>query len=154
MARETNVHIGSGTVPFLLSAGNKDLAAGLTGDANSQYPLPSHRGSGLLVRGGTQVAMINPEDFSVFLGVKNTAITAETTAKAAPDTPMENRRAIIIFNNGANAIYVGGSDVTATTGLPVARNTSISIDIQGNNNMKLFVITATGTSNVRIMEVA
>lgn len=64
-----------------------------------------------------------------------------------------NRRAIQIYNNSSNTIYIGGSDVTATNGFPVTGN-NFSPTIDAGYNMIVYGIAATGSNNVRVMEVA
>lgn len=53
--------------------------------------------------------------------IHTTAATVTGTVTPLPTYGvLDNRRAIIIFNNDENnTVYVGGSDVTATTGLPI-----------------------------------
>jgi hypothetical protein len=125
------------------------LSAALAG---GQAPIPDVT-KDLRMRTGEAAAIINPEDFSVFLGFRQQAISVTGTAAALPESPLENRRAIVVHNNGGDICYIGASNVTTANGLPLAANEKIAFDIQGNENVKIFVI-SDGTSDVRILELA
>ncbi len=148
MAREYSTHLGSGTLPF--NGGLKEFDAGLTGERTNQYPLPS---SGLAHRYGVGTVVLNPEDFSAHLGLKSNNISITTTAAALPVTAFENRRAIAIYNFGAGTLFIGASDITITNGFPILAGSSISIDIQGSNNVTIFAV-SDSTADVRILEIA
>lgn len=83
----------------------------------------------------------------------NTAVTVTTSATALPTTPADNRRAIVIYNNSASVLYVGGSDVTTSNGMPVPA-ASYSPSLDAGPRMIVYGIVATGTANVRVMELA
>lgn len=84
--------------------------------------------------------------------------TAETVTTIPITLPsygqLFNRRSVIIFNNSASTtVYLGGSDVTAATGIPVlAQNYSPAID--AGYNLLIYGITAGGSADVRVFEVS
>lgn len=83
--------------------------------------------------------------------VKASAVTVTATAAPLPATALADRRSMTIYNNGAVTIYVGGSTVTSTTGIPVGAGLwGPSLDV-GPLNL-LYAITASGTSDVRVLE--
>lgn len=64
-----------------------------------------------------------------------------------------NRRAVQIYNNSANTIYIGGSDVTTGNGIPVPASSYSNI-IDAGYNMIIYGIASQGGNDVRVMEVA
>lgn len=84
--------------------------------------------------------------------IKTTAATVTTTLTTLPSYGvLDNRRAILIYNNSSNTIYVGGSDVTATNGMPVPAS-SYSPILDAGIKMIIYGIASTGSNNVRVME--
>lgn len=83
--------------------------------------------------------------------VKSRNITVGTSVTPLPDEVLAYRRSIIIYNNGASTLYIGGSDVTATNGLPVAAS-SYSPALDAGPKMILYGISASGNINVRVFE--
>jgi hypothetical protein len=77
--------------------------------------------------------------------------TATTTASKLVTVQAEND-GILIQNQGAGIVYVGGPSVTAdqaaTGGLQVAANGSVTVPSVGGIQHDLYVITATGTAKV------
>ena len=139
--------VGSGTLPaFGL---HPALADDITQD---RYPRVNNRNAPEARRGlGTVV--VNPEDFSVHLGLGQQNITVMGTAVLLPPSPLEFRRALVIHNNGADILYIGGANVTTSNGFPLAANEKIAIDIQGNNSVRVYGVSG-GSSDVRILELA
>ena len=82
-----------------------------------------------------------------------TAVSVGTSATALPTSPFANRRSLIVFNNSANTIYIGNSDVTTTSGLPVLKD-SYSPEFNAGSGMNLYGIASTGTNNVRVIEIS
>lgn len=142
---EYGTTIGSGTVPHILQG----PVHGLSRDT---YPVPNQRDA-LKTRRGDGVVIVNPEDFSVNVGLTTQAITVGTSATALPTNPLEYRRALVIHNNSAVEIFLGDSTVTTSTGLPLAADEKIAFDVQGNTNVKIFAVCLT-SADVRIMELA
>lgn len=148
MARELNVSIGSGTLPHI-----GPILPSISGQfPEGTYPVPNVRDD-LKTLLGSAVVVVNPEDFSVHIGLQQRRVTVSTTAQALPGTPLENRRAIVIHNNGPNVLYIGRAGVLTTDGLPLADGEKIAIDIQGHGGMTIYGI-STGTTDVRILELA
>lgn len=84
-----------------------------------------------------------------------TTLNVGTTATALPTTAIANRRSIIVYNNSANTIYLGDSNVSTTgtgQGLPIPTN-SYSPSFQAGSNMTLYGI-AGSTSSVTILEIS
>jgi hypothetical protein len=84
---------------------------------------------------------------------KTTAVTVTTTPTALPTTPLENRRALIVYNNSSSTIYLGGSSVTASNGLPLEAS-SYSPPFDAGAKMTLYGIVNSGTANVRVLEIS
>jgi len=59
-----------------------------------------------------------------------------------------NRGSITILNNGSEIVYIGDATVTTSTGMPVQPSEKITL----HNTGSLYGITATGTSEIRIIE--
>jgi hypothetical protein len=97
--------------------------------------------------------VLNPEDFSVSIGISTAAITVTTSATPLPASPLEYRRALVVHNASAGTIYLGNSSVTTSTGLPLAAGEKIAFDITGNPNVMIYAI-AGSSLEVRIMELA
>lgn len=86
--------------------------------------------------------------------VLTTTVSVGTSATALPETPLENRRSFMVFNNDASkTVYIGGSEVTAANGLPVlAQNYSPTID--AGEKMIVYGVASSGTAEVRVIEVS
>lgn len=83
--------------------------------------------------------------------LQTTPITVTTTAQRIPTTALIGRKTMIIYNNSTSTVYVGGSNVTATNGLPVLKQQSVSID--ASDDIIFYIMVATSTANVRVMEI-
>lgn len=137
--------IGSGTTPFIQNGPIHNFADGA-------YPVPDQR-SALKSRRGDGAVILNPEDFSINIGLTTEAITVATSAVPLPATPLEYRRALVVHNAGDVDVFLGGSNVTTANGMPLAAGEKIAFDIQGNPNVVVYAVCAT-SSDVRIMELA
>jgi hypothetical protein len=142
-----DVVIGSGTLPSL--AQHKRLQGTVGPDTHpvvdNDRKINARRGLGAVV--------LNPEDHSVHLGLGQQNIAVSSTALPLPASPLDSRRALVIHNNGPDILYIGDPNVTTANGFPMAVNEKIAIDIQGNQNVWVYGVSA-GTSDVRIMELA
>lgn len=67
-------------------------------------------------------------------------------------TDLVNRKKILIQNTSSKSIYIGNSGVTTATGIKLPASSSAEFEVSDNCN--LFAITASGSADVRIMEVA
>lgn len=67
-------------------------------------------------------------------------------------TDLVNRKKILIQNTSSKAIFIGNSGVTITSGIKVPASSSAEFEVSEQCN--LFAITASGSADVRIMEIA
>lgn len=84
--------------------------------------------------------------------------TAATVTNSLTPLPtygvLPNRRSVIIYNNSSsNTVFIGGSDVSDTNGLPITANT-FSPSIDAGINMVVYGVTTSSTADVRVMEVS
>ena len=81
--------------------------------------------------------------------------TLSTTVAAIPSYGVLNsRRSLIIYNNSSTVtIYIGGSAVTSSNGLPIPP-TSYGPIIDASINMIVYGLTASSTANIRVMELS
>lgn len=97
------------------------------------------------------------------MAVKSRAVSVATTATRLDSTTDIAPTSLAVYNNGASTVYVGGSDVTTSNGVPVAANTwGPSIDLSAatrasdpnyNTNAEaIYAIVASGTVEVRVIE--
>lgn len=84
----------------------------------------------------------------------STATTVTTTATPLPTTSLANRRGVVVFNNDSSTtLYIGGSGVTTSNGMPVpALAYSPALDI--GVKFIIYGIVATGSINVRVLELS
>ena len=80
------------------------------------------------------------------------AVTAGVTALSLPATALADRKALYVFNNGSVRIYVGGSGVTTSTGIPVRPGTGQGFD--ADDSCLLYAISGTAGQNVRVLELS
>lgn len=137
--------VGSGTVPHVAHGPAHDLLPGAYPGAHSKNELRTRVGDGAVV--------LNPEDFSVSIGLRASAVTVGTSATPLPANPLEYRRALVVHNNGGTTIFLGNSAVTTSTGLPLAAGEKIAFDIQNNPNVVVYGV-ASGDTEIRILELA
>jgi hypothetical protein len=94
------------------------------------------------------------------VAIKSTAVTVATTATrldTATETDSEGHaiygQSIAVYNNGAATIYLGGSDVTTSNGVPVTAGTwGPSFDIPTRDEA-LYGRVASGTVEARVIEI-
>lgn len=72
-----------------------------------------------------------------------TTATLICTVGSAPEND-----GVLINNGGSVTVYLGGSGVTASTGFPVAENTTVTVPTTGAEGLALYGITSSSTSNV------
>ena len=82
------------------------------------------------------------------------AVTVDTTAGGVDlvASDLANRTKILIQNTGSKPIYIGNSGVTAATGIKVPAGASA--EFEAGPQVNLFAITDSGSSDVRVMELA
>ena len=79
-------------------------------------------------------------------------ILVGTSATLLPASIFPNRKTWLMYNDGSVSIFLGGSTVTSTTGIPVGTGTlSPRIDLA---NAKIYGITAAGNATARILEIS
>lgn len=71
---------------------------------------------------------------------------------AAPSSLLTNRVTITMFNNSNDTIYIGGSTVTTSTGLPLLPSASFSDNVGASAYYCISSTTDGGTSNLRVLE--
>lgn len=84
--------------------------------------------------------------------VTASAVTVTASLTPLPGTALADRRSMTIFNNSTSTtIYVGGSNVTSATGIPVPpQSYGPSLDA-GPRNI-VYAVTVSGSANVRVLE--
>lgn len=102
-----------------------------------KYPLP--------------VTNININPLRGFAKSRN--ITVTTTPTPLPDEVLAYRRSLVVYNNSSSTLYVGGSDVSATNGMPVPAS-SYSPAFDAGPRMIIYGVVATGSANVRVLELS
>jgi len=137
--------IGSGTIPHLVTSPSYDVQEGT-------YPVPDQR-HGLRIITGEGAVILNPQDFSINIGIRSQAIAVAGTATPLPASPLEFRRALVVQNNSSAVVYLGDSTVTVGQGMPLAAGEKIAFDIMGMPNTTIYAISS-GSVDVRIMELA
>lgn len=145
MSKQYFTTIGSGCTPHVAHGPAHALPQGAYPGANSKNELRTRPGDGAIV--------LNPEDFSISIGIRSSAVTVGTSATPLPVNPLEYRRALVIHNNGGTTIFLGDASVTTSTGLPLAAGEKIAFDIQNNPNVVVYGV-ASGDTEIRIMELS
>lgn len=88
------------------------------------------------------------------MAVSSRAVTVGTTATVLDtegDTDTRVGSSIAVYNNGASTLYLGGSGVTTTNGVPVAATSwGPAFDLGAQD--RLYGIVASGTVDVRVIE--
>jgi hypothetical protein len=106
-------------------------------------------------RPGFAVNVINWEDAIAVHEVRSSGYTMFNQATKLPSgvANLDFRRAIAVYNNGPNPIYVGQSGITTSNGYPVPVGTEKAFAMAGN--LDLWAI-GSGSSpiDVRIFEIA
>lgn len=77
-----------------------------------------------------------------------TAVTVATSAVALPASALANRKSLCVYNNGSAQVFLGGSAVTTSSGLPLGAGASYCDDVGSST---LYAISA-GSVNVRVLE--
>lgn len=138
--------IGSGTLASVQHGPAHNIPQGT-------FPVPPQRDS-LRTRKGDGVVVLNPEDFSVSVGLRQQAITVPGgTGIALPSDPLEYRRALVLHNFGPGILYIGLAAVTTADGFPILVNEKIAFDMQGTPNATVYGI-SDSTCDVRVLELS
>jgi hypothetical protein len=83
----------------------------------------------------------------------NTDITVNTSATQVPGTNLSNRRALLVYNNSSNIIYLGGIGVTISDGMPLPPG-AYSPTFNFSDTMNLYAIAAEVDNDVRVLELS
>jgi hypothetical protein len=84
--------------------------------------------------------------------IATSAASVGTTAAALVASALSNRRRLLIQNLGANAIFLGGASVTTSTGIRIPAGANVELEIGAGVN--LHALCASGSADVRILEMA
>lgn len=87
--------------------------------------------------------------------LKATTMNVGTSATLLPNVALANRRSLMIYNNSANIIYIGGSTVAVAgtgQGLPIPAS-SYSPTFDAGQYMQIYAISGT-ISSVTILEIS
>jgi len=84
--------------------------------------------------------------------IQSAAVSVGTTATAlnAAESAGSDRVSLVVYNNGASTIYVGGSDVTTSNGVPIAAGASLAVN-ELDVAERLYGIVASGTVEARVL---
>jgi len=85
--------------------------------------------------------------------LQNSTITVTATVTNLIPTAYTDRKSVVVSNNSVDpsaVVYIGKSDVTALNGTPLEPKEKFFIDLV--DTQTIYGITATGTSDVRILE--
>lgn len=140
MSREYSSVMGSGTLPH-----NRDHPVYQNTGFADQFPGVGSKDQ-LRTRTGVGQVILNPEDFSLNKSFDNFNLDVSTAAVPLPSIVYQ--RVMALHNNGPNILYIGTSTVTILNGFPLSVGEKIAIDMQGNDQVRLYVISA-GSSDLR-----
>lgn len=93
---------------------------------------------------------VSPADIAI--SDNSITVTSSATELAASGTPLADRRTLCIFNNSSVTIYIGDSGVTTSTGFPLGAGAAMYLDV--SDDVDVYAIAASGSNNVRILELA
>lgn len=138
--------IGSGTTPHL-------AASPVYAFTEGTFPVPSQRND-LRTRRGEGVIILNPENFSVSIGIRQQSVSVSSgSAISLPVQPLEYRRSLVLHNIGPGTLYLGRVGVTTADGFPIGVGEKIAIDAQGTPNLTIYGV-SDSTCDVRVLELA
>lgn len=79
-----------------------------------------------------------------------TAVSVNGTATKLPTDQKVGRTSILLYNNGAETVYIGPADVTTSNGFLLKMGETLGITI--TDKVDLYGITAATTEEVRVLE--
>lgn len=87
------------------------------------------------------------------MAIQSQQVSVGTTATRLDSVAFGSmtRESCIVRNRGSAAVFLGGSDVTTTNGLPLDPGEFFSADIQASD--ALYGVVASGTVECRVMQV-
>lgn len=86
------------------------------------------------------------------IGLTANTVSVGTTEEEIASSPQSGRISIIVQNLGSKEVYLGPSGVTSSTGIALAPRANISLDL--GEDVDLYAIAASGTQDIRYMELA
>lgn len=79
--------------------------------------------------------------------MKSTAVTVSTTATLV--VPADNQNRNIHLHSGTGSVYIGGSNVTSSTGLHLPNGSTLSLFVPTNET--LYAITGSSTQTMIVL---
>ena len=79
--------------------------------------------------------------------MKTSAVTVNTTATLL--IAADNKDRVCYLHSGTGSVYVGGSDVTTSTGLHLPNGTTMELTVPFNET--IYGIVTTGTQTMRVL---
>ncbi|CAB4135008.1 hypothetical protein UFOVP1226_54 [uncultured Caudovirales phage] len=79
--------------------------------------------------------------------MKSAAVTVTTSPTLLIGADNQNR--VCVLHSGTGSVYIGGADVTSSTGIHLANGTTIEITVPINET--LYGITSTSTQTMRVL---
>jgi len=79
--------------------------------------------------------------------MKTSAVTVTTSATLL--IAADNQPRICYLHSGSGSVYIGGSDVTAATGIHLTNGTTIEISVPFNET--IYGICSSGTNTMRVL---
>lgn len=86
-------------------------------------------------------------------GIQNTQASVTATAAEVLASPLSGRREVTIQNKGSQPVYIGSSaGVTSANGMEIPKGASATFE--WGENVNIFMISASGSQDVRFLESA
>lgn len=83
--------------------------------------------------------------------IKTTVVTVSGGPTLLPSDPSTDRKDFLLYNGSPDTVYVGGSDVTSTNGIPVSSDGSFSMQA---GRVDVYATVSGSNQDVRVMEVS
>ena len=109
-------------------------------------------GLDVLEEAGKKRAYVSSIERGNDFSVNAVSVTTSQVAMQVGGTPLTNRRGVWIQNLGTGSIYIGKTGVLSSTGFKLSPESSIWLAV--SENVIVYAIAASGTHDVRVMEVS
>lgn len=86
------------------------------------------------------------------IGLQTSAASVTTSAAELASTPLAGRMRLLVQNRGNRSIFIGGSSVSTSNGVEVPKGASMELPF--GEDVDIYAVCASGTQDVRILEVA
>jgi hypothetical protein len=83
--------------------------------------------------------------------IKTSVVTVSGGPTLVPSIRLENRKDFLIYNDSGATVYVGGSDVSFTNGIPVANGGSFGFQA---GRVDVYVTVSGTNRTIRLMEIS